>query len=804
MSRRSLLQIGIVALLALPAFIVFAPVLFFGRVFADGDALLQFYPAFHFFRDALTRGDSWLWTPGVLTGFPLAASLVGGFFSPVNSFLVRVLGVFAAYHWIVVLNFVLTGWFTYALARRLGIGWAGAALAGLALPWSTAYVSFGSNITVSNGYWLLPLLLWVLLAARQQSNRRTTIVGILVGGAGTGLALLTAHTQWPLQALVVAAAWAVFLDVRERRSAVGRARPRAFAAMAAFLAMIALGVFIAWPQLRLTTRFAAFSARQDGISLREAFSGGLTPVDLGSYLLPRLNIPHLTAAPEFLYVGALPLLLLIVSFWLPKGGYARFFRWLFGLALVASFQYSPLFFLIHWIPGLNFFRVPSRWMYAGNLAIAVLAGYALEYVFTDEGRERLRQFAQWAVRWVAMFGAAVIAWSLSVSLFAAAVQQWIVRYFDVYLYRRTTQLPLEHYHDVIAGMLQTIWQGTTLANPGAALGVLALIAAAMLLKRFTAGKLSRLRFCALAIVLTFVNLVANPLFGRVATVPVSALTGQPEVVGLIRAREESREPFRVFGFLTGFTLYDQLESRFGYEPSENVALQRELLSGNLQLLYGLDGLDDYDNLMDRRSARVLGYLGGNRSTYGENLAIQKLTLAEKEARFVARLPILSAFNVKYVVSAYPLNHPDLRVVGGWRVGERRIELTLYENLAVRPRYYLVGNVRVIPPQREDRSRESFVKNAALTPFTDLIECDDCSAINEGGLVAVSVVHASNTAYTFTVETQAPRWFVFGQTMLPGWRASIDGATAVIYRANYLNQAVYVPAGQHRIEFRFGA
>ena len=37
---------------------------------------------------------------------------------------------------------------------------------------------------------------------------------------------------------------------------------------------------------------------------------------------------------------------------------------------------------------------------------------------------------------------------------------------------------------------------------------------------------------------------------------------------------------------------------------------------------------------------------------------------------------------------------------------------------------------------------------------------------------------------------------------PGWRASVDGREAEMYRANYAWRAVFVPAGEHVVEFNY--
>ena len=58
------------------------------------------------------------------------------------------------------------------------------------------------------------------------------------------------------------------------------------------------------------------------------------------------------------------------------------------------------------------------------------------------------------------------------------------------------------------------------------------------------------------------------------------------------------------------------------------------------------------------------------------------------------------------------------------------------------------------------------------------------------------------AVTIAVDTDQPGYLVLPDAYYPGWQAAVDNQPAPIHRANYAFRAVYVPEGQHTVQFVF--
>lgn len=146
-------------------------------------------------------------------------------------------------------------------------------------------------------------------------------------------------------------------------------------------------------------------------------------------------------------------------------------------------------------------------------------------------------------------------------------------------------------------------------------------------------------------------------------------------------------------------------------------------------------------------------------------------------------PVLNMLNMKYAIM--PLkDQQTLPVQNPWAKGnawmaeqvliadDADMELSQLELLKEKPRTAILGN---------DPTR----KTAQLTPGTGDIRLTSYEA----------------NALSYEAETTGGV-AVFSDIYYPGWRCTIDGQPAEIWRANYVLRAVVLPEGKHKIDFVF--
>lgn len=781
--NRATLRVVLYSLFAVPAFVIFNEVLFRGAIFADGDAVLQLYPALSFFKHALLTGDSYIWNPHVMTGFVTAAGLMGGFFSMLNQLVYQWLPVTSAYAWFTWFSFWMTSVATFEFSRKLGLRKITSVFTALTFPWVTANFIWAGNTTVTSGLFILPLLLYIILLFRDNFYRRNLLISIFAG-IGIGTFIIPYHFQWTFQVLLMAGCWAIVLSFKEKRVA-----PVVWSCL-----LVLVTFAVALPQYYWLLKLIPYSARQGGIRWEDIQGGMLIPGDFLSIIFPNLSISGFLTHPGFLYIGSIPFLLCVISFLGKKNIYYKFFAFALAVSLLISIRYSPVGWLVHLIPGFSSFRELSRAMYVGIFSAIFLAAYGLEWVIASKDEMSLERVSRVFWRIALMVSGVFFIGSIIVNVYTDHFLSLANKYFDRYYVSTQLTFPPEHYYQVIRQIFTTIKTGAVFPNFQITMSIVFFLAGtALILHR---QKLSKKNLAIGLTALASLNLCLidyHQLSSRVAH--ASNLTSISPGVEYLLARADG--DFRVWTLFSGVSNFDLLDTPYGYEPSDNVAFMSNLLTPNINILFGIDSLDYYDNLMDRRHARVLAYFGSDRATADSRLVDEDISLSKKIEKFLDRLHELSAYNVRYIISAYPLTHSDLSPVLTWNATSHHIPLYLYELTKFRPRYYLTDTIDFTDTDSESILWER--TRAAIQEDRSLLECSNCPAV-EASEGKWQLQHQTNSWYSFTIDTVKPQYFIFGQGSISGWRAFIDGQQTTIYPANFINQAILVSAGRHEVVF----
>jgi hypothetical protein len=131
---------------------------------------------------------------------------------------------------------------------------------------------------------------------------------------------------------------------------------------------------------------------------------------------------------------------------------------------------------------------------------------------------------------------------------------------------------------------------------------------------------------------------------------------------------------------------------------------------------------------------------------------------------------------------------------------------IYENPNVLSRAYLVHRVEVAPGSEALERMTAPDFNAWTTALIEEPLLPEQMAALEGAPVrsvsAAHITHYGLQRVEVEAELTAPGLLVLGDTHYPGWEVTVDDARAPLLRVNHALRGVYLPAGAHRVVFRF--
>jgi len=251
----------------------------------------------------------------------------------------------------------------------------------------------------------------VFFALAELGARRRGWVFLLLAVGVAGLQLLAGHPQAAGYALLAGVGYGIF---RGWQQGTGRG----------FLFAVGLGVplaggVLAAVQLLPTAELLQVSVRGGGLSWEQFAGMSLPPERLITLLLPDFFGNSGTGsywgreAGFFIqlcaYTGVLPLLFGLAALRERRDGLTGFFGALCGLALVLSLgRFTRVYAVLYGIPGLDFFRIPTRFLLWFAFGAAVLSGLGLDRILArgESGPRR----GWWALGVLLLLAAGGMVW----------------------------------------------------------------------------------------------------------------------------------------------------------------------------------------------------------------------------------------------------------------------------------------------------------------------------------------------------------------------------------------------------------
>jgi hypothetical protein len=407
-----ILFLGILLLLGLA---LYSPVLLGGKALYFRDIYHNYYTQLQFMKSALWQGELPFWNPLLFAGSPQMAVLEPPLFYPPGWIFFTALPFQFALVFNLLFHLLLAGWGIYLLGRHFVWSQSTRLLVALPFCFSGIMASLHSFHPLQNTIAWLPLVWWAFqacLQAEPKQNRPFLWLSLLYG-----LQILSGHLEivyFESALLLVYGLWLLHRETAVSASETPRTWLPGMMALGKCLAALGLGIGLSALQLLPALAFLPHTVRSEGLgemsmiwSYHPFLSVLLLLPDYLNQTVKGLSLhmfwgdPVYAKMPFFIsgYLGLFPLLLLLTG-WslykqLPQRAHLTFFS-LFALLflLLAWGKHFPLYSLFLALPGMGFFRYPSKLLIFVSFGLSLAAGCVFQALLdSHQLRQRLRFYS---------------------------------------------------------------------------------------------------------------------------------------------------------------------------------------------------------------------------------------------------------------------------------------------------------------------------------------------------------------------------------------------------------------------------
>jgi hypothetical protein len=727
------------------------------------DAASFFMPMYAFLGDRLRSFDIPGWNPYTLSGAPFAGDPESGWmYLPAMIFFallppVPALTGFAVFH------LLLAGLGAYALGRVLGLGVAGAMVAGVAYQFSP-FVEGATccSIRTQVASWLPLALIGVELALRGGGWRRNAAWW---GVAGLAISQILAGWlgQGAYYGLLVIGAYVVFRTVISPPMPGQRVRVRLATLALHGTAILAIGFGLAaagvLPRIEATDQSNLAGGVYQGTAAEKAATGGWPPV---------LALDRVLSAEDGQarwYIGAAVFALAVVApFVARQRSPALFFASVSAAFVVLTLDPTPLHRLLYLLPRFQALHehVPNRALLGFFLGPSILAGMTVDAIVRPTSRTRL-------LASVVLLPPLLVTAS-GVVLASAGRTIGLTTYIVVFAASALLGVAAvlgAHYgwRGRLAGL------GTTVVIPALLLGLVFWDPAGQEILRVARDGVTPPRV---------------PAYLR----NLPCLDTRADGAARVLQRKGKQGPFRYFGFDPRI-----LDPPDGPPDSYRRHLDdktvQNLLVANQSICLGLDDVQGYNPVQSARYVAYMTALNGREQEYhASNVLLSGLTS-----------PLLDALNARYLV--VPADAPVLqrKPLADFPTVYVNARVTVLERPAALPRAWIVQEGRQVTPEEALTLLGSPAVDLRQTALLEVAPPPLASPrTSRPGRVTVTADDPDRIEARVTAAGAG--LLVLSEVYDPAWRAYVNGAPAPLFAADYVLRAVPVPAGESTVVFRY--
>lgn len=723
---------------------IFAEKILHGFIFAAEDGRVQNYPAF--------ASPGFFWTPLLLTGFPVLADPQTCLFYPlcfISKHLFQVNQAYLGWNLYVLSAYFLSALFAALFAYRLTKSNLAAMIAGLVYGFGGYQISELRHVQIIQTAVWLPLLLYFVEALRPRSKWATLQLALLAGTSA--LTILAGHPQTAAYIFVATLAFAAFGNTCKKETGKKESIKQALILTALSATAIFIGAAIAAVQLLPSYELSQQSVRTT-FGYKDFLVGELEPLQVLGFIMPYLlggkfgsldGLPFSEQGPPpgLLFFGFAPIVLAIFAVVRLR---AQAVVPYFIATIVLSFLFAlgahtPLAKLFHAIPILGSFRGLYRVLLLPAFAISILSALAIAKIESQKTSSEATFKQELLSNWQKLGKWKHVGLCLYV-LIGALVPTFLFGTLPLMLYKSRPQ---------------QFWRK-----------------ALLLVSVF-------------AVIFSY---AVNSQWFRQS--PEIAQFSPPSGCELLKAKlqETNQRIFTLRGLAA--------------EPGEYPV--------NLSRLWGVSNASGYEPLMPRRYMKLLGIAEGGFLQPPWRIKGQDRSFDICAVRYL--LAPADAFGGRaFVDDAWKY----------WKLVSQENDVLCYENTRARPRFYIV------PEQRQVSEQEALlaIKTSALNDgekFSPesmvLIEKEDSlSQRNQESKVAIAAAETQRPAnyistiaidklddeqIELSIESNFNGFLVVADQYYPGWLASLDGQATPILRANYIQRAIALSPGKHKVVFSY--